>query len=608
MKLEKKKKATDRNHRYTLRWIWEISGNEKRNIALLMLIQMLLAISSVFFAWFLRDVIDWAVKQEIVPFQKSVGRLVGVVVFQVMARAVKRFLDEYTKSGLENRFKERLFEVLLNGDYAQVTAVHSEEWMNRLTSDTVVVADGMTVILPDIAGMLVRLIGAMAAILVLVPGLGWILLPGGAVLLLVSWAFRKKSKLLHKQVQETDGKLRVMLSERLSGLLIVRSFAREEQTAAQARQKMEAHRTVRMKKNWFSNLCNTGFSAVMNGVYLAGALYCGTGILNGTMSYGSFSAVLQLIGQIQSPFANITGYLPKFYAMLASAERLMEAEAFEEISRDQLLEMEEANRFYGEEFAAIGLKNATFTYQPPVQEGDLKKMSMPVVLNRVNLEIRKGEYAAFTGHSGCGKSTVLKLLMSLYPLDEGSRYLICRDGTQKILDARYARLFAYVPQGNHLMSGSIREMVAFSDQDKIKEDAQIRRALEVACALEFVSELPDGMDTMLGERGQGLSEGQMQRIAIARAVFSGNPILVLDESTSALDEETERKLLENLRRMTDKTVLIVTHRMTVLEICDRRIVMNEEGIEVNDNGNEADRTGYDLSTELCALQNGTAAE
>ena len=209
---------------------------------------------------------------------------------------------------------------------------------------------------------------------------------------------------------------------------------------------------------------------------------------------------------------------------------------------------------------------------------------MPVVLKNVDLEIEKGQCVAFTGHSGSGKSTVLKLLMSLYPLDSGERYLKTADEQKETLDARYTRLFAYVPQGNHLMKGSIREMVAFSDKEKMKDERELRQALEIACATEFVDTLPDGMDTMLGERGSGLSEGQMQRIAIARAVFSGNPILVLDEASSALDEATERKLIHNLRDMTDKTVLLVTHRPTMLEMCNRQIVLKDNHIEVINNG------------------------
>ena len=160
--------------------------------------------------------------------------------------------------------------------------------------------------------------------------------------------------------------------------------------------------------------------------------------------------------------------------------------------------------------------------------------------------------------------------MSIYQLDGGERYIIGSDG-EKPLSAEWHRLFAYVLQGNQLMSGTIREIVAFADKTDMQNDERINKALKIACADDFVSELDGEIDTILGERGTGLSEGQMQRIAIARAIFSESPILLLDEATSALDSDTEKMLLQNLRSMTNKTVVIVIHRPAALEICDRVI-------------------------------------
>jgi ATP-binding cassette subfamily B protein len=439
----------------------------------------------------------------------------------------------------------------------------------------VVVADGVTTILPGVTSMIVKLIGALALILYLIPGLAWLLIPGGLVLVLLTYAFRKKLKRLHKNIQEADGRLRVFLSERLSSLLVVKSFAREKQTCREADSKTEEHRAARMRRNHFSNLCNVGFGLVMRGAYVGGALYCGFGILMGTMSYGTFTAVLQLIGQIQSPFANITGYLPQYYAMVASSERLMEAEQFSDSISEKGIEKAEIQEFYQEKFRSVCLQGASFTYRPMTQQ-DGEPGTRPVVIRHLDLEIRKGEYVAFTGPSGCGKSTLLKLLMCIYPLEEGERYLKLAGGEICSLDGRFIRLFAYVPQGNHLMSGTIREIVTFGDRSV--EDANVWNALRIACAEDFVRDLKEGLDTELGERGAGLSEGQMQRISIARAIYSDNPILMLDEATSALDEATERKLIANLRSMTDKTVLTVTHRQAILSICDRQVEMAENSV------------------------------
>ena len=559
----------------TLQWLSIAAGKAKLLVGVLVAVQAVLSVSSIAFAFVLRRIINMAVDGVQGGFWASLALLVGILLGQIVLSAASRFLSEYTSAAVENRFKHRLFAALLTGNYASVTAVHSGEWMNRLTSDTTIIAGGVTQIVPGLIGMLVRLFGALAAILWLEPRFFWVLVPGGAAMLALTYGFRKILKRLHKNIQEADGILRVFLQERLESLLIVRTFAKEQQTAAQADNLMEQHKAARMKRSNFSNLCNIGFAGAMNGAYLLGIGFCGYGILTGTMSYGNLMAIMQLVGQVQSPFANITGYLPRYYAMLASAERLMEAEAFAPDSEHPLAE-EKVLEFYRTKLTALRLEHASFTYQPPVRAEE-EQPPMPVVLKDIDLTIRKGEYIAFTGPSGCGKSTVLKLLMCLYPLDAGSRTLETTCGTQP-LTAAWRSLFAYVPQGNQLLSGTIRDIVSFGDPCKAQDDAGILRALRIACAEDFVQKLEKGLDTMLGEHGQGLSEGQTQRIAIARAVFSEHPILMLDEATSALDEATAQQLLENLRRMTDKTVLMVTHRADQTDFFDRELSFSKDGI------------------------------
>lgn len=561
--------------KHTLQWISTVTSRAKGLVGLLVVVQTVLSVSSIAFAFVLRRIINMAVDGVQGGFWASLALLVGILLVQIVLSAAGRFLSEYTNAAVENRFKQRLFVALLTGNYASVTAVHSGEWMNRLTSDTTIIAGGVTQIVPGLIGMLVRLFGALAAILWLEPRFFWVLVPGGAAMLALTYGFRRILKRLHKNIQEADGTLRVFLQERLESLLIVRTFAKEHQTAAQAASLMEQHKAARMKRSNFSNLCNIGFAGAMNGAYLLGIGFCGYGILTGTMSYGNLMAIMQLVGQVQSPFANITGYLPRYYAMLASAERLIEAEAFAPDSEHPLAE-EETLEFYRTKLTALRLEHASFTYQPPVRAEE-DQPPMPVVLKDIDLTIRKGEYIAFTGPSGCGKSTVLKLLMCLYPLDAGARTLETSCGTQP-LTAAWRSLFAYVPQGNQLLSGTIRDIVSFGDPRKAQDDAGILRALCIACAEDFVKKLEKGLDTTLGEHGQGLSEGQMQRIAIARAVFSEHPILMLDEATSALDEATARQLLENLRRMTDKTVLMVTHRADQTGFFDRELSFSKDGI------------------------------
>ena len=562
-----------------IKWLYTVAGRKKWNILWLILVQALNGASGVLYALILRNIVDNAVEGDKSGFWFNVMMILLLVLFQVAMRAVIRWLEELSRSSLENLFKQRLLDNILTRDFGTVSAVHSGEWLNRLTNDTVVVANNSVEILPGLAGMIVKMVSAMVMMIFLDYRFALVLLPVGIVLFFATYGFRKVLKRLHKNIQERDGKLRVFLQERLGSLMMIRSFAAEEQTEKEALEKMSEHKKSRMKRTRFSNFCNIGFHSGMQGMYVGGVIYCGYGILTGAISYGTLTAITQLISQIQTPFANITGYLPKFYAMTASAERLMEIEAFENDTDISSMGIEETLAYYRNDFAALGLDNAEFAYYP---SGDsvrqLSKETMPVVLKNISVEIKKGQYVAFTGHSGCGKSTVLKLLMCIYKLDSGKRYITGKNGRTEELSAKFHRLFAYVPQGNQLMSGTIREVVAFADKADMQNDERIDRALRIACADGFVSELDSGIDTLLGERGTGLSEGQMQRIAIARAIYSESPILLLDEATSALDADTEKMLLQNLRSMTDNTVVIVTHRTAALDICDRVIDFSDNGI------------------------------
>ena len=520
----------------TLRWMIRVPGRKNLYIVLLTLVQAVTGCFGVAHALLLRNIVDCAAGRDAAGFRRYVLLIVGLVAVQLAAAALLRRLNELARCDLENCFKERLFGNILRRDYGAVSAVHTAEWLNRLTNDTVVAANGSVEILPGLAGTAVRLVSA---------------------LVILTYTFRKVLKRLHKNIQESDGDLRVFLQERIGSLMVLKAFAAEDASAEEARRKMAGHKAARMRRNTFSNVCNIGFGAAMQGMYLLGVVYCAHGILTGRVTYGTLTAVMQLIGQVQAPFANISGYLPRFYAVTASAERLMEAEEF--AKEAEAKSEEEVRRFYREEFRSLGLKNVAFSYPD--------KADQPV-LSDFCLEVKKGETVAFTGQSGCGKSTVLKLLMCMYAPDRGRRTL--NDGE---LTAAWRRLFAYVPQGNVLMSGTIREVVSFAKPSESGNEEKLREALRLACADGFTEDL----DAVLGERGTGLSEGQMQRIAVARALFSDAPVLLLDEATSALDEQTEHGLLKNLKELTDRTVIIITHRRAALSICDRVIGFTERG-------------------------------
>ena len=559
-----------KKNRNALKWILHVPGRSRIYVVLLMVIQTIYGGTGVFYALFMKDIVDEAVAGNKTGFIRNVFFIIALIIIQVTLNTLISRFSELARASIENKFKERLFDNILKRDYARVTAIHSGEWINRMTNDAVLTANGVVEIVPSLCGMVVRMISAIILITIIDWHIAVIMVPVGAVVGIITYSFRKKLKSLHKDIQEKDGKLRVFLQENIGSLIMIRSFASQDQVEEEAGEYMSAHKKARMRRNKFQNITNAGFSIAMNGMYFLGIFYGGWGILNGTLTYGTLMAITQLISQIQGPIVNITGIIPRIFTITASAERMMEIESFEDTGTE-CASIEEISDYYHNSFAAVGIRDAEFTYYSESED-------MPQVLRGVNCEIAKGDYVAFTGHSGCGKSTVIKLLMNIYKLDAGELYVKDVYNNETTLPREAKNMFAYVPQGNLLMSGTVRDVVCFADKKRKNDQVAIDRALSIACATEFIGELDDGIDTLLGERGTGLSEGQMQRLAIARAVFSERPVLLLDEATSALDEITEKKVLENLRAMTDKTVVIVTHRPAALRICDKIYSFTDEGI------------------------------
>ncbi len=496
--------------------------------------------------------------------------LVVLAAVQIALAFCVRWLGEWSRSLLENRFRERVFDAACHSDLERVASLHSGEWTMRMSSDARVVAKGVTGIVPGVAGMSVRMVGAIVMLVALIPESAPLLLGGGALLGILTTLFRGRMKELHRRQQEAGGLVRSYTLECLQGLLVVHSFIKESLVGQRAEGLMGRHREARLRRTAFSNLCNTGFAAAMDGAYVLGVCYCGWQLMQGTMSYGTLTVVAQLVAQVQGPFANLSGYLPRYYAMVASAERLMELDAWPRMFSPAVLSAAEVRETYEKRLGSLRLSGLTFSY-PSRESGNGETTGISEPLSFPAMELRRGEALALTGRSGCGKSTLPKLLMGVYQPASGSRELVLDDGRRIPYGAEWRDLFAYVPQDDVLMSGTVHDVVSFGDEWSEANDLRIWDALRVACAWDFVRSLPHGLDTELGERGSGLSGGQAQRIAIARAVYSGHPVIVLDEATSALGQRTESQVLKNLRRLGDRTLVMATHRPQAMAACDRRI-------------------------------------
>ncbi len=544
----------------TIRWIGQTLGGRRWLIAFLCVIQSALAISGIIFALLMRRAIDCAVSGQSMAFYQSAINIAALIFAQIALRALNHYVEDDTRAVIDNRLRQRIFHGILKSEYADMKEYHTGELMNRITSDSSVITDGAVTLLPSILSMIVRIIGVLLVMTTIEPWFVVVFLVGGILVTALSVIPRKFQKRLHKRVQEEDGKVRSFLQESLESLLVIRAFGCEKKIEAENEKNMNLHRRVRRTRSNTYNLFGSGLRILMQCGYLFGFTWCGIGILEGRITYGTLTAVLQLIGQIQTPFASMGSAFPKYATMLASAERLMEIT--EKASKKEETIVETREEVY-ERMENISFEHVSFAYD-----------SDRPVLQDESFCVKKGEFAALIGSSGIGKSTIMKLLLSVYQPNDGEIKIQLNDGTMGLKELPRG-MFAYVPQGNYLMSGPIWQVVGFADMSDKIDKARVEMACKVACAHEFIIDLPKGYDTVLGERGDGLSEGQMQRIAVARAVYSGCPILLLDEATSALDADTERRMISALKEMSDCTVFLVTHRKDVWELCDRVLERKE---------------------------------
>lgn len=517
------------------------------------------ALFSVFFALGTRNVIDSAVSGGESDFYRACLWQAGIIAMILLCLTVYRHLHERLAMDLERDWKENILHGLLHGAYADVSSYHSAELLNRMNNDVMKVNEGLLTVLPNVAGMLTRIVAAVWVLGTLDAGFTGLVLAMGILLIIATGALRNRLKDLNKQVSAHDGRVSAFLQETMEKLLMVQAMDISDEMEHRAKGLMDKRYDIQRKRKNVSLLTNTSVSVVYYGAGFLALCWCARQMLHGRMTFGSLTAVTQLVNQLQMPFVNLSGVLPKYVAMTASAERLQE---LERIQGEEVPMEESAVELY-QRMTGIFADHVTFAYD------------RDSVLKEASFFLKKGSFAVVTGPSGIGKSTMLKLMLGIIVPQSGQLQLQCRD--EKVpLNRSVRKLFAYVPQGNLLLSGTIRENLTVV-RPQATED-EIQDAVHVSAMDEFLPQLPQGLDTLLGESGMGLSEGQAQRLAIARAVLGGAPIMLLDECTSALDAETEQKVLQRLRDLPNRTCIAVTHRPAAMELCDCVLETSSEGI------------------------------
>ena len=527
-------------------------GKMKRRIPGLLIMTAANVGNALFGVWFAlgtRLVIDTAVSGDRSAFLRACGVQAGIICGIVLTLVLQRYLRARLEAELDRDWKQNLLHTLLHGDYPKVSAYHSGELINRLNNDVRAVDEGVLTILPGFSSMVARIVGATVALLALEPVFAGTLMIAGLLLVVFTAMARRRLKKLHKQVSEAEGKVSGLLQETLEKLLLVQAMDLSDEMERRTDQVLEKRYDLQSKRRRVSLLANTGVSIVYYLAGFAALIWCAVRLLRGSMTFGDLTAVTQLVSQLQAPFVDLSGVIPRYTAMIAAAERLMELDALQaEMPEGHLVEYDQVDAICGE--------RVSFAYD------------REEVLTELTFRLKKGSFAVVTAPSGKGKSTLLKLLLGVFRPDGGQLYLEC-GGKQIPITRDCRKLFAYVPQGNLLFSGTILENLLVTNPEASEE--AVRRAVYISCMDEFLDQLPQGLDTALSENGGGLSEGQAQRVAIARAILGGAPVLLLDEATSALDEETEKLLLERIRSLRGRTCIAVTHRPAALEIADTQL-------------------------------------
>lgn len=544
-----------KNKKNALKWLAANSKSVVLPIGILTLIGIAVSYISTRFAVAAMYLLDSVTGKSSKGFSECVVSLAAFLVIQLLLQVLYTVYDIRIRTKFKNLLSRNLFYSIMTRDYLSISDIHSGELINRLTSDIEIVYTNVIDTIPGLATLISGIAFSFFTMFKLDRQLSVICLALGPLVMVCALIYGRKMKKLYKACRKSDGVIRSFMQECIQNIMVIKSFCSEKKAYVAAGELQEENYKFNMKRGYISVLVNIMYYLALTAAYYFAVAWCAYKIKIGIMTVGTFTAIIQLVGQIQSPFRDVASVIPNFYAACASAERIMEIEELEPDSDD-----DDTSSPPFEEFNKISAENICFSYD--------KKP----VLNDVSFEIYKGETAVLRGISGIGKSTLLKIILGIVKPSSGTAELVF-DSSRIKIGKSVRKLFAYVPQGNLILSGSIRDNIAFFD-DNIDEK-KIIAAAKNACIWEYIASLPDGLDTVIGENGSGLSEGQLQRISIARAFYSDAPIILLDEATSALDEGAEAKVLKNIKEMKNKTCIIITHKDAALKICDKHFILND---------------------------------
>lgn len=535
--------------REIFRWLWHAwKGNRLQAVlnAVIGLVSVVVSLSSV---WAVQHAIDVASHATEGNIYWAVAIMGGLILCDFALNIASVWVQNILGVKAQNRMQQQILDRLLRSEWHGKESRHSGDVLNRLEFDVNSVVVFLTQTLPGALSTLALFLGAFIYLCNLDWRLALVITFMIPLFVLVSKIYVRQMRSLTREVRNQDSKVQSVLQETVQNRMLIKTL--ESDSAAV--HKLEGTQSVLRRKvvkrtifSVFSNLVlNFGFALG----YLVAFLWAAIRMSGGVLTFGQMTAYLQLVNKIQSPARQLTKLVPAFVGVFTAAERLMELE-------EDPLE-EQGDPIVLDAPCGVRLNNISYAYTDADED----------VIHNLNFDFRPGSCTAVLGETGAGKTTIVRMILALLKPQKG-RVELYNDKECREMSPRMRANLVYVPQGNTLLSGTIRDNLRLGKLDAT--DEEMRAALHKACA-DFVMDLPDGLDTQCAEQGGGLSEGQAQRISIARALLRDRSIILFDEATSALDPETERHLLQNLLKHNDKTIIFITHRLAVVDYCDQTL-------------------------------------
>lgn len=527
-------------------WLWNASGGFRMAIAGCALTGTLHVGVSLYFVYVCKHLIDIATGVSEDHLTTYIASLVLCLVLQLLLSIIRSRLAARTEIRLRNELHRRLYVHLMGSCWSGRDTLHTGDVLNRLEEDVVTLTDALCRTIPAVFITLMQLCGALWFLAQLDIRLTGILVFIMPIALLLSKSYVRKMRRMSRDIRDTDSLIQSHLQENLQHRILIRTL---EYTAQSVIRLVTLQGTLQNKIMHRTDLSVFSRSMVQIGFmtgYAVAFLWGVFGLQNGTVTFGMMAAFLQLVAQIQRPMVDLSRQIPAFIRVFTSTERLAELADLPQEQQGSPIRLS----------GTLGIRIRNLAYAYP---GSKRK-----VLDSFTYDFMPGSLTAIVGETGVGKSTLIKLILALFQPDEGEIRFYNKE--QEVTASPLTRCnLSYVPQGNTLVSGTIRDNLLMGNPNATEEE--LCSALRTAAA-DFVFSLPEGMNTLCGERGSGLSEGQAQRIAIARGLLRPGGILLLDEPTSSLDNETEQLLLQRLsERLEEKTLILISHRETITRLC-----------------------------------------